>query len=155
MWICVAIWLEAVNARKNPHWPVQWRSMGAKMRQATAHCHWAPGNQQEGDFLLPGIYDKEHGLHKEKVEPKLNTVFGRFNNRRLKICTTYLRLLFITIPVTVISIPVVVFPSVFTLSSFNATSSIYVVFCEVLTRSALFIAPSILPTSAAKRIFRN
>jgi len=113
------------------------------------------GHQQEGDFLSPGIYHKQHGLHNKKSEPKLNTVFVRMNNRRLEICTTYLRLLFITIPVLVISIPVVVFPSIFTLSSVNATSSIYMVFCGVHTRSALFIAPSILRTSATKRISQS
>ena len=125
------------------------------MGQATAHCHLAQGHQQEGDFLSPGIYHKQHGLHNKKGEPKLNTVFGRMNNRRLEICTTYLRLLFIAIPVTVVSIPVVMLPSILPFSSVNPTSSINRVFCGVHTYSAFYAASFVSSASAAKRIFQS
>ena len=59
------------------------------------------------------------------------------------------------IPVTVVSIPVVVFPSISTFSLVNATSSINRVFCRVHTHSAFSTASFVSSSSAAKRIFHS
>jgi hypothetical protein len=76
------------------------------------------------------------------------------NNKLLDNRLPYLRSLCGSIPVTVVAIPVVVFSSVLASSSFNRTlSAIYLIFCGVQLQPALFPAPSIYSTSAAKGVF--
>ena len=70
-------------------------------------------------------------------------------------CWPYLRSSYSSIPVTVVSIPVVVFPSILAFSSVNDTSSIYRVFYGVHLHSALYTAAFISSTSTAKRVFQS
>jgi len=81
-------------------------------------------------------------------------VLWQINTARQSHCWPYLRSLSSSIPVSVVSIPVVVFPSISAFSSvLPVPSLIYIVFTGVYTNSALFAAPSIFFTSAAKRVF--
>ncbi len=78
------------------------------------------------------------------------------NSRRLNSCCPYLRSPYSSIPVTVVSIPVVVLSSILAFSSYNpVVSSIYIVFSGIHIHSALYTAPFISSTSTAKRVFQS